>query len=558
MQAVNLSGTGLLILIAGSASLLLWGARMTRTGMTRAFGRRIGLALSRGTSNRYNAFLIGLVAASVLQSSTAVGVLSASFASSGAISIAAGLAIMLGADVGSALVAQLLALKIYQIWPVLFFAGYVVHAVMGSRNLIGKQAGRVLMGLGCIFLSLNALASAAAVVQESDLVHSVLAALASEPVIAFLFAAGLTWLAHSSLAILLLLVVLASSGVLGHDQLAFYLVLGINAGAGLPALVLGLSEQTRARRILVGNFLIRLVSSIAAAMTLGYWAGYLTAIDLSPGQQLIFLHVGFNVLLAVFFLWLTAPVAGLLKILVPEPSGSTDPNSPRYLDPAAKEIPDLALSAAARETIRMVGVVEQMLSQSIDALKSNDLELCAETTALDDKVDRLYQEIKFYLIDFTQLELQNDETRRTFEVLSFAINLEHAGDVVVRSLLPTIKKKIRGGEQFSEAGFQELMDANKHVGETIHLASRVFMEKRVADAQNLLLRKEKFREIENQSIENHFARLAEGAPEAIATTSYHMDILRDLKRINSLFVSCAYPLLENAGYLQESRLRPNA
>ncbi len=552
---MSLSWTGLFILIAGSATLLLWGARMTRTGMTRACGRRIGDAISKRTNNRYRAFLVGLVAASALQSSTAVGVLSASFASSGAIGTSAGLAIMLGADVGSALITQLLALRIYQIWPILFFVGYVLHAAFSDRNPIGKQAGRVAMGLGCIFLSLNTLASAVAVVQESDLVHSVLTSLANEPVIAFLIAAVLTWLAHSSLAILLLLVILANSGLLGDSSLPLYLVLGINAGAGIPALVLVLSEQTQARRILMGNFLVRSLSAILVSVTLAYWVEALMKLDLSPGQELIVLHIAFNILLALVFIWMTAPVARLLRKLIPDPVVASDPLASRYLDPAVKEIPDLALSAAARETIRMVGIVEQMLAEAIDALKANDLGLCADTAALDDKVDRLYQDIKFYLTDFSQIELHNDESSRVFEILSFTINLEHAGDVVVRSLLPTIKKKVRDGERFSEAGFQELMDANKHVGETIHLASKVFMEKQISDAQSLLLRKERFRDIELESIENHFARLADREPSTVATTSYHMDIMRDLKRINSLFVSCAYPLLENAGRLRGSRLK---
>ena len=431
----------------------------------------------------------------------------------------------------------------------------MLHAIFSDRNPIGKQAGRVVMGLGCIFLALNALASAVAVIHESDLMHSVLASLASELVIAFVIAAALTWVAHSSLAILLLFVVLANSGLLGDSPLAFYLVLGINAGAGIPALVLGVSEQTRARRILVGNFLVRLLSAILASVTLTYWLDALVDLDLSRGQELIVLHIAFNVLLSIVFVWITDPVSRGLKKLIPDPLVVSDPLASRYLDPAVKEIPYLALSATARETLRMVGIVEQMLVESIDALKADALELCADTAALDDKVDRLYQDIKFYLTDFTQLELQSDESSRVFEILSFTINLEHAGDVVVRNLLPTIKKKVRDGEQFSEAGFQELMDANKHVGETIHLASKVFMEKQLSDAQNLLLRKERFRDIELESIENHFARLVERDPETVATTSYHMDIMRDLKRINSLFISCAYPLLENAGRLQGSRLK---
>lgn len=555
MQLVSLSGTGLLILIAGSAALLLWGARMTRTGIIRAFGQGIGEALSKGTNNRFKACLVGLIAASVLQSSTAVSVLLVSFASSGAISTSAGLAILLGADVGSALVAQLLSLKIHQFWPCLFFLGYVLHAAFSVRNPMVKQAGRICMGLGLVFLSLNTLASTAAVFQGSNLIKVILVALANEPAIAFIVAAALTWIAHSSLAILLLLVVIANTGLLESNFLSFYLVLGINAGAGLPALVLGLFEKPPARRILVGNFIIRSVTAIIASVTLAYWSGYFSVLDVDPGQKLIILHVTFNIFLAMTFLWLTNPLSWQLRTIIPDANNDVDSNVARHLDPSTKNIPSLALSAASRETLRMVGVVEEMLSQAIEMLTTNNSELRQSTAMLDDKVDRLYRDIKFFLTDLTQRELQESESARALEILSFTINLEHAGDIIVRSLLGTIKKKTQNSEGFSKKGFKELMEAYKHVGETIHFASKVFMEKEISDAHDLLHRKETFRNLELESIENHLSRLANRDPGAIATTAYHTDILQDLKRINSLFISCAYPLLEDAGRLHPSRLK---
>lgn len=551
MQA---SGTQLLILIAGSAALLLWGARMTRTGMTRAFGGRIRHALAAGTRNRFSALVIGLGAAALLQSSTAVGLLAASFASSAAIAVPAGLALMLGADIGSALVVQVLALKIYQVWPVLFFVGYVLHATFDQREALGKQTGRVLMGLGCIFLSLGTLASAAAAVQESDLVHTVLAGLAGEPAIAFVVAGLLTWVAHSSLAVLLLLVVLADSGVLAHDFLPFYLVLGVNAGAGLPAMVLGLSERPAARRILAGNFSLRLVGAVLAAVALGLWAPALTGLGLAPGQQLVVLHIAFNVMLAGVFIGFVEPLAALLARVVATRAEQDGELATHYLDPTARDVPALALSAAARETVHMVGLVEQMLRQAVDALKADDAQLCERARALDEGIDRLYQDIKLYLTDMTRGELDEPESARAFEIIAFTTNLEHAGDVIERSLLDTIRDKIRSGQSFSKVGFSELMDAYRYVGETINLASKVFMEKNLDDARALIKRKEQFRSIEHDSTAKHLDRLGERRPETVATTSYHIDIMRDFKRINSLFASCAYPLLEEAGRLKRSRL----
>lgn len=552
---IEASGTQLLILIAGSAALLLWGVRMTRTGMMRAFGHGVRESLKARTTNRFSSAFLGMVAAAAFQSSTAVAILTATFVTTGAVGVAAGLAIMLGADVGSALVAQVLALKVYELWPILFFVGFALHAALDDQNEIGRQSGRIAMGLGLILLSLGTLASAASVVQGSDLVHTLVQGLASEPVIALIVACLLTWVAHSSLAILLLLTVLADSGVLSHSHLPFYLVLGVNAGAGLPALTLGLSEGSSARRVLVGNFLFRVTGVLVAALTLNYWAPVISALDIGLGQQLVLLHIAFNVMLLLVFVWFVEHIGKLLKRVLADVPLPSDELSSGYLDPSVMKVPELALSAAARETLRMVDIVELMLRKALDALKNTDDRLCRETRKLDDAVDSLYGDIKLYLTDMTRAELDEKESLRAFEIISFTTNIEHAGDTIERSLLDTIQSKIVSGETFSDDGFRELMDAYKYVGETIHLATKVFMEQRVDDARTLVKRKEKFRKIEHDSTEKHLDRLRSRQPETLATTSYHIDIMRDLKRINSLFASCGYPLLETAGRLKNSRIK---
>ena len=549
-----MSGTELLFLIAGSAALLIWGARMTRTGMARAFSARIRAALAVGTSNRFTSLSTGIVSAMILQSSTAVGLIAASFASAGAFGVAAGLAIMLGADIGSAIVVQILALNIHKFWPILFFAGLVVHASYDKKNRLLKQLGRVLMGLGCVFLALQTLSSAAGQLSTSSVLYSLIGALALEPFIGFVLAALLTWLVHSSLAVLLLLVVMTSNGLFSNEQFAFYLVLGVNAGAGIPAAVLALAERSAARQILFGNLVFRLSGAVLAALTISYWSPLVTNMVTTPGQQLIVIHLLFNGLLAAVFIGGLNTAAQVLSRLITDPPVEDDPDAPRFLDPLAKQVPGLALSAASRETIRMVGKVEHMLQKSIEALETSDRQLCTTTRKLDDGVDRLYQDIKLYLTDIIHEELEEEEGARAFEILSFTVNLEHAGDVIERSLLDTIRQKIQSGQEFSEQGFSELMDAYKYVSETIHLASKVFMEKQLNDAQLLIRRKEQFRDIEFTSTTNHFERLHDRLPNSVATTSFHIDIMRDLKRINSLFASCGYPLLEAAGRLKDSRL----
>jgi len=528
---------------------------MARTGMVRSFGGDIRNFLVKSTANRFIAALMGLVAAVMLQSSTAVALLTTSFASAGLLGAAAGLSIMLGADLGSAFIAQIFSLNIKGLWPLFMFAGYILHSVFEFRTLKGKQSGRILMGLGLIFLSLSVLSSAGEVLRQSDIVARLFASMGEEPLIAILVAAVLTWIAHSSLAVLLLISVLATGGVLDHGFLPFYLVLGINAGAALPAFTLTLSEPPAARQIALGNLIFRLVGVILAALLGAHWMPLLAEWNVDAGQKLIFLHIGFNTLLLVFFITSTQGMARLTSHLVPTEAKVEDEWAPRYLDPSAQEVPTIALSMVARETLRMVDAVEIMLQRSMEALKNNDATLCEETHVMDDRVDRLYEAIKFYVTDLTRAELEKEEGRRAFEIISFTTNLENAGDVIDRSLLGTISKKIKAKRDFSKEGFAELEEMHAYLCETVHLASNVFMERTVENARTLLERKKQFREIEKKSTDRHHARLRSGETKTIETSAYHLDILRDYKRINSHFASVAYPILEAVGELRDSRLK---
>lgn len=552
---MDISGTDLLIKIAGSATLLLWGARMARTGMVRSFGGDIRNFLIKSTSNRFIAALMGLGAATMLQSSTAVALLTTSFASAGLLTVSAGLAIMLGADLGSALIAQIFSLDIKSLWLLFMFAGYILHSVFDHRSLKGKQSGRILMGLGLIFLSLSVLSSAGEALRQSDIILQLFASMGNEPLIAILVAAVLTWVAHSSLAVLLLISVLATGGVLDHGFLSFYLVLGINAGAALPAFTLTLSEPSAARQIALGNLIFRIVTVVFAAYMGPRWMPYLAQWDVEAGQKLIALHIGFNALLLVSFISSIEGMARLTSRMVPEEVKDEDEWAPRYLDPSAQEVPTIALSMVARETLRMVDAVEMMLQRSMEALKNDDADLCEGTHQLDDRVDTLYEAIKFYVTDLTRAELEKEEGRRAFEIISFSTNLENAGDVIDKSLLDTIAKKIKARRNFSDEGFAELEEMYDYLRETIHLASNVFMERTVENARALLARKQQFREIEKKSTERHYARLRSGGEKSMETSAYHIDILRDFKRINSNFASVAYPILEAVGELRDSRLK---
>jgi phosphate:Na+ symporter len=275
----------------------------------------------------------------------------------------------------------------------------------------------------------------------------------------------------------------------------------------------------------------------------------LTALQPDAAKMTAEFHMLFNVALAVIFIAPLDAVAWLLVRILPERRQPVDPSVPRYLDETTLDAPSLAITNAARETLRMGDTVETMLSQVMTAIMTNDRKLAGEVSRMDNVVDRLTEAIKLYIARLTRGSLDEPEGRRAMEIVSFAINLEHVGDIIDKNLCELAVKKIKRRYQFSPEGAAELMAFHKRICESLRMALGVFMTGDVAAARRLIREKAELRSIELAAGDRHFDRLREGRPESIETSSLHLDILRDLKRIHSHICSVAYPVLEAAGEL---------
>ncbi len=527
---------------------------MVRTGVARAFGANLRHVVARGTANRFYSFFAGLGVTAVLQSSTATALIVSAFASRGLMPVAAALAIMLGADVGTTLVAQLLSLKIAWLSSLFIFVGVVMF--LGGKVTRWRDVGRVVIGLGLMLLALRLIFAASEPMRDAAGIHALLDALAGDTVLAILVTALLTWLAHSSLAVVLLVMSLTAVGVV-HMPGALVLVLGANLGGSIPAILSSLSEGPEARRLTFGNAGFKLAGVLAVAPLVGLVAPYLALIEDDAARQIVDFHMLFNLALAVVFLGLTHPVAALVARLVParDTAGDDEPGRPRYLDRSSMDSPSVALTCAARETMHMGDIVETMLRQSMTALLTDDRKLVGEVERMDNAVDRLHEAIKLYVTEVTRVNLDEAEGRRATDIITFTTNLEHIGDIIDKNLMELAAKKIKNKRRFSEDGVAELTALHRRVLDNLKLALGVFISGDVKIARQLLDEKVAIRDAERGAAESHLARLHEGRIESIDTSSLHLDVLRDLKRIHSHICAVAYPILDAAGELVPSRLK---
>jgi phosphate:Na+ symporter len=527
----------------GGVALLLWGLHMVQSGILRAFGPELRRFLSTTLQNRLAAFAAGTGLTALLQSSTATGLMTASFVNESAIALVPALAIMLGANVGTTLIVQVLSFNVSVAAPFLFVVGLVAFRSGGRTRL--KDLGRVAIGLGLMLLALHILLDTLAPAEQAPSVRALLKLITSDPIFCVLIAAALTWAAHSSVATVLLTMSLAFSQFV-TPAAALALVLGANLGSAINPVVEGAQRGNPASyRLPLGNLVNRLVGVGIALPFLQDIVAIGQRFEPNMARLTAEFHVGFNAVLAILFLPLLDPLASLLIRLLPDRKATVDPSAPRYLDESALDTPSLALANAARETLHMGDTVETMLKDVMTALMKNDRAMVEGVARMDNIVDSLNEAIKLYLTKLTRSNLDDGEAKRAMDILSFAINLEHVGDIIEKNLSELAAKKIKRNVQFSEDGAAEIDDFHRRILENLRLAFGVFMSGDAAGARKLVAEKAQLRSAELTAAERHLERLREGRPETLETTSLHLDVLRDLKRINSHICSVAYPALES-------------
>ena len=540
-------GSLVLLDLMGGVALLLWGLHMVHSGILRAFGPDLRLLLAKALKNRFSAFVAGLGLTALLQSSTATALITSSFTAEGLVSLVPALAIMLGANVGTTLIVQVLSFNIAAAAPVLFVIGLVAFR-SGARSRI-KDVGRVSIGLGLMLLALHILLDTLAPAENAPGVRVLMSAMTADPVLCIIIGAVITWMVHSSVASVLLVMSLAYAHFITPFA-ALALVLGANLGSAINPVFEGARRDDPASyRLPLGNLANRLVGVLLVAPFLHPIAAALQAWQPDLAKLTAEFHIAFNVATAIIFIGLLDPMARLLKKLLPNRVREADPSRPRYLDESALETPSLALADAARETLHMGDHVEVMLRKVMAAMMNNDRSLVDQVSRMDNSVDSLDEAIKLYVTKLTRGSLDEHEGHRAMEIISFTINLEHIGDIIDKNLNELAAKKIKRQFQFSAEGAEELSAFHKRTMDSLRIAFGVFMSGDVNEARKLLAEKAALRNTEIAATERHLDRLREGRPETIETTSLHLDVLRDLRRIHSHICSVAYPVLDAAGEL---------
>jgi phosphate:Na+ symporter len=547
-----MESTIVMINLFGAVALLLFGLAQVKDGVSRAFGARLRTGLASGTRSGLRSFLSGFVATVALQSSTATALMVSSFVERELVKPRMAQIVLLGANVGTAVTAWIVATGIEWLSPLVILTGIVLYR-SGST---GRQGGgTALIGIGLMLLSLHLLSSATEPMRQSPALAAFIGLLDGAWPVALAFAAGIAFISSSSLAAVVLILSLASTGILSAG-LVIVLVLGANLGGAIPPVIASLSGPASAKRVTLGNLIVRAIGCLIALPLAGYGADLLEMLPLSPAKLPVDAHLGFNLILAALAWPFSRTLSQLMLKLVPEEAQAD--NGPKYLDPQELSTPVVALASATREVLGVGDLIERMLLRTSDAFERNELAKLKEIPTLEKRVDSLQQEVKIYLSKLGRNGLSEEDGRRSIVVIDYAINLEHIGDIIEKGLLPQVTKKVSLGLKFSEDGYAELTKLFHLTIDNLRIAQTILVTRDFNLARQLMEVKVEVRRMEKQSSERHLERLRDGRADSLQTSSLHLDMLRDLKRINAHIVSVAHPILDESGLLIESRLRKPA
>tara|TARA_R110002096_G_scaffold219555_1_gene407916 strand:+ start:15724 stop:17379 length:1656 start_codon:yes stop_codon:yes gene_type:complete len=541
-----------LLSIAGAAALLIWAVRLVRTGVERGFANHLRLWFRLSANNRLFAAGSGIGAAVFLQSSTAVAVLVSNFITKGGLLTATGLAILLGADVGSAVVSQLLLVRQPLLVPLTMLIGVALFLRSESSSL--RQVGRILIGLSLIFVSLDMIRAATGPIAASPGTQAVMVYLSQDLLTAFIVGAGFAWIFHSSVAAVLLFVTLAGQSVLPLEAAAA-MVLGANLGGSIIAYVLTLSASLESRQVVVSNLVLRGGGAMLATILIARFPDVLANLGSAPARQAINLHLTFNLLLAILALPFVGVVVALIGPMVIDKSSTRSglPSS-SALDQSALDRPQRGLDCAARELLGMGQKIEQMLITVEPLYDTWDATVAQSIREQDKAIKQIHHDLKLYLARLGKAGLDDEMGRRSMELAATSTSLEAASDAIARIMLGLAKRLDANGLQFSVKGRKEIGNFADRVQNNIQLALNVMMNQNPAEARELIAAKEKVGRVEQKLQRHHLGRLREGLVESIETSNIHQETLRALKQINAAFSVVGYSILAKSGDLLKSRL----
>jgi len=539
-------GFFLLVGLAGGLGLFLYGMGMMSTALQRSAGSKMRAVLSALTRNRFIGVALGAFVTMLIQSSSATTVMLVSFVQARLMTFAQTLGVILGADIGTTITAQLIAFKLTDYALLMIAVGFGLR-FMGKRRTF-QDVGQVLLGFGLLFYGMHVMSEAMYPLRTYQPFLEVLTGL-ENPVLGIIIGTVFTALIQSSSAFTGIVIVLAQQGFLTLTA-GIPLILGANIGTCITAVLAGLNAGREAKRVALAHTLFKVCGVLIFVWWIPALATFIRSI--SPGsdittttdpatmarlipRQIANAHTVFNVGLALVFMPFTVPFARLIERLLPDrPELELEPAfKARHLERDLLSTPVLALNLAKVEILRLGEMVKAMAIRSLDPFLTKNLAICSQLHEEEDKVDALDEQITEYLLEIGKQDISEEQAREVYMMMHVTKQFEHVADTVDKQLCPLARKMVDGNAEFSATGRHEVQAYHEKMSKQISRALETFREGSLEKAEKMTRKMEAYIALEEEYRQAHFERVRAAVTESLTSSEVHLELMDHLRRMSA-------------------------
>lgn len=541
--------------LGGGLALFLYGMRRMTESLKTVAGSGMKNLLARLTTNRFTATLAGVLVTAVIQSSSVTTVLVVGFISAGLLNVGQSIGVILGANVGTTITAQIVAFAVYKYGLLMIAVGFFTN-ILARREKI-RQWAMVLLGLGLIFFGMELMSIATGPLRQWPPFIDMMLGM-SNPLLAAVLGALFTAIVQSSSATTGIVIVLASQGLITLES-GIGLLFGANIGTCITAFISAVGRPRGAMQAAWVHIIFNVGGVLLWIFFVPQFADFVRA--LSPAsehlqglqrlaaetpRQIANAHTVFNVVNLLLFIWFTGPIARLVDRLVPEkpkPPGI----QPLYLNEFFLEEPGLAIDQARRELVRLGGMIQQMLSRAMHVATSGTHEEAEAISKMDDDVDTIYGEIIRFLGRLSQKNLVQPQPQQLSRYVGIANYLENMGDIIEKDLLGVMRKRLALGVAISPSTLQALRPIADKTCQAYDQALNALKETDLEDALEAIESKGVVNELAEEASAHIAKRLVADEPDRLVMFHIEADIIENYRRLNTYTRRIAKLTLEASG-----------
>ena len=530
----------IIIELMGGLGLFIYGMKLMGDGLENAAGEGLKSILEKVTSNRLMGVAIGAIVTAVIQSSSATTVMVVGFVNAGLMSLAQAAGVIMGANIGTTITAQLVAFKLDQVAPIFVFVGAAM--VMFARAKKRREIGNIILGFGILFTGMGIMSSAMHPIAGSPVFTEVLVAIGDNWFIGIIAGAAITALLQSSSATTGILIALATTGAI-NIGIALPIVFGCNIGTCITAIIASIGTNKTAHKAALLHLIFNVVGTVIFLPFLGKLGSFVQTT--SPGdvsRQIANAHTVFNIINTALLLPFTTYIIKFINKVIPC-EDKTEKMGSKYIDDRVLETPVIAAGQVIKETIRMANKAKENLELSMKAFMNNDEELINKVYENEKLIDILEESITTYLIKLSKCELSNKEKGIVASTFHVIIDIERIGDHA-ENIVELATEKINKNLQYSKDAQEEIYEVYNMTMDALEIAIDSYVSRDIEKAKSIEVVEDKIDRYQKSYREKHIQRLYDGKCNAFAGAIF-LDLINTFERIGDHSTNIAESVTEN-------------